>query len=188
MQNKTNEVICSMQRGGKCGPLDRPEVLIVSQGFGSSGQPWLWRQVVGLREVRTAVLCWKRYNAAAYPANDASEHVLAYEPAPYDGAKRWWLRLRNLPRGNFYATVGQERRELIELLRRKRPAAIVCYLGDVAMRLLPVARLVGIPLVAYFHGEFLFVSNRWYRWSLYQCLRHFAAIIVVTEAERKWML
>jgi glycosyltransferase involved in cell wall biosynthesis len=168
--------------------LERSELLVVSLAFGFSGQPWLWRQVVGLRGFRTEVVCWKRFNTATYPASNVSVRVLAQDPTPYEGGSRWWYRLRNLPGRNFYATVGQERRQLTELVREKHPAVILCYFGEVAMRLLPVALSEGIPLVAYFHGDFQFLINRWFRWSLHRCLPRFAAIIVVTEAERDWML
>ena len=40
-----------------------------------------------------------------------------------------------------------------------------------AMRLLPNARDRGIPVVAYFHGDFPFLKNRWYRWSLLRSIR-----------------
>ena len=165
-----------------------PKLLIASRVFGASGQPWLWRQVLGLGGFDAELLCWKRLNPTKYSTGDIAVHVLTEDPAPYDGADRWRHRLWNLPGLNFYAAVGRERRQLAELLRRDRPAVILCYFGDIAMRLLPVARREGVPVVAYFHGDFQFVNNRWYRWSLSRCLQEFAAIVVVTEAERRWML
>jgi glycosyltransferase involved in cell wall biosynthesis len=65
---------------------------------------------------------------------------------------------------------------------------ILCNFGDIAMRLLPVAWREGVPVVAYFHGHFGCLSNRWYRWSLSRCLAKFAASVVLTKAERRWML
>ncbi|HME71994.1 MAG TPA: glycosyltransferase family 4 protein [Myxococcota bacterium] len=167
---------------------DRQTLLIASRVFGASGQPWLWRQVVGLREFRKELLCWERHNPANYLAQDVEVHVLPGDPAPYDGAGRWWYRLRNLAGRNFYAAVGREKEELLKLLDRLHPDAILCYFGDTAMRLLPVALRKGIPVVAYFHGDFQFLDNRWYRWSLLRSLSHFSAIIVVTDAERDWMV
>ena len=168
--------------------IDRPKLLIAARVFGSSGQPWLWRQVVGLREFRKDLLCWERRNPATQPVEDVLVQIVPEDPAPYDGGGRWRHRLRNLVGGNFYATVGRERRRLAEFLEIKRPAVILCNFGDIAMRLLPVGSRENIPIVAYFHGDFCFISNRWYRWSLNRCLRQFAAIVVVTEAERQWML
>lgn len=171
-----------MARSGKS------KLLIASRVFVASGQPWLWRQVLGLREFDTQLLCWERQNSATYPAGDAVVHVLPGDAAPYDGIGRWWYRLRNLPRRNLYAAVSRERRQLSKLLDLVRPDVILCHFGDIAMRLLPEARRRRVPLVAYFHGDFQFYDNRWYRWSLRQCASHFSAIIVVTDAERRWML
>jgi glycosyltransferase involved in cell wall biosynthesis len=153
---------------------NQPKLLIASRLFGASGQPWLWRQVVGLRGFRKELLCWERQNPVTQPAGDVSVQVLQEDPAPYDSAGRWWYRLRNLRGRNFYAAIGRERRQLVALLRRERPAVILCN--------------EGVPVVAYFHGHFGFVSNRWYRWSLSRCLRQFSAIVVLTKAERLWML
>jgi glycosyltransferase involved in cell wall biosynthesis len=58
----------------------------------------------------------------------------------------------------------------------------------VALRTIDVAHRLGIPTIAYFHGDFAFKWNRWYRWSLRRRLRRFAEVIVVTEEERAWML
>jgi len=168
--------------------FNEPKLLIVSRLFGASGQPWLWRQVMGLGRFRTELVCWERHNPVAYPARDVSVKTLQGDPAPYDGAGRWWHRLRNLPGRNFYAAVGRERHNLSELVPRIKPNVVLCYFGDIAMRLAPVTRQAGVPLVAYFHGDFQFLDNRWYRWSLAPMVRCFAAIVVVNEIEREWML
>lgn len=165
-----------------------PKLLVASRLFGASGQPWLWRQVVGLRGFRTELLCWERHNPMTYPTSDVSVHTFQGDPAPYDGTGRWLHRLRNLPKRNFYAAVGRERHDLSELARRMKPKVILCYFGDIAMRLMPVARSVGAPLVAYFHGDFQFLENRWYSWSLAPMARYFAAVVVVNQIEREWML
>lgn len=164
------------------------KLLIVTRVFGASGQPWLWRQVVGLQGFRTEVVCWERHNLMAYPTKGISVHTLQGDSAPYDGAGRWWHRLRNLQGRNFYAAVGRERYDLLELVLRIKPNVILCYFGDIAMRLAPVAQQAGVPLVAYFHGDFQFLDNRWYSWSLAPMARCFEAIVVVNEIEREWML
>jgi glycosyltransferase involved in cell wall biosynthesis len=168
--------------------VDRPKLLIAARVFGASGQPWLWRQAVGLSGFRTEVVCWNRQNAASQPLVGTSVRVLATDPAPYDGAGRWLYRLRNLPRLNFYAAIGDEERQLVHLIRQDPPAALLCNLGDIALRLVSVARQQRVPVVAYIHDEFSFLTNRWYLWSLCKCLPQFAAIIVVTHAQRTWMI
>jgi glycosyltransferase involved in cell wall biosynthesis len=166
----------------------KPKLLIATRVLGASGQPWLWRQVVGLRGFRRELLCWKRDNPETYPLGNVSLHVLSEDPAPYDNANRWWHRLRTLPGRNFYAATGRERGKLDELLQQVRPDVILCYFGDIAMRLLPVAQHRGVPLVAYFHGDFQFLDNLWYRWSLAHVARCFATVVVVNQIEREWLL
>jgi glycosyltransferase involved in cell wall biosynthesis len=163
------------------------KLLVATPGFGASGQPWLYRQIAGLKRFKVEVLCWRRHNADTYPANGIAVNVLPQNPAPYDGTGRWLYRIRNLPGRNFYASIGAELTQATAIIDRTAPDVILCYFGDIAMRLLPIARQFRVPIIAYFHGDFQFLSNRWYRWSLKRCLRHFAAIVVVTEAEKKWL-
>jgi glycosyltransferase involved in cell wall biosynthesis len=162
--------------------------MIATRVFGASGQPWMWRQVTGLSGFAKEVVCWERQNAVSQATVDIEEHVLGGSVAPYDTRERWLHRLRNLHHGNFYAATGKERSSLTALLASRRPDLILCNFGDIAMRMLPSASRAGIPLVAYFHGDFSFNRNRWYRWSLIRCLKGFSAIIVVTDAERQWLV
>src|SRR5690606_39210585 len=62
--------------------------------------------------------------------------------------------------------------------------------GQIALRILPLATMGGIPLVAHFHGLDLssLLRNRWYRWSLLRCLSSFDAIVVVGSHQRKWLV
>lgn len=165
-----------------------PKLLVATRVFGVSGQPWMSRQVNGLRGWQTELLCWEHRNPELYRAENIVVRILGGNPAPYDGAGRWFHRLRTLPTQNFYAAVGSERKALARLLRQERPAAILCYFGDIAMRVLPVAEREDIPVIAYLHGDFQFVVNRWYRTSFTKCLARFAAFAVVTETERNWLL
>lgn len=164
-----------------------PKLLIATRVFGASGQPWMWRQVAGLDGFRKELVCWERQNASAQPTVDVLEHVLPCRQAPYHNEGRWLYRCRAIFAGSFYAAIGAERVLLRRLFEDGRPDAILCNFGDIAMRLLPTAQAAGIPLVAYFHGDFSFLHNRWYRWSLYRCMNGFAAIVVVTQDEREWL-
>jgi glycosyltransferase involved in cell wall biosynthesis len=170
-------------------PLSAPKLLIASRVLGASGQPWLWRQILGLDDFQKTLICWER----RFPGNKdplSSQRVLemAQDPAPYDGPGRWWHRLRNVAGGNFYGARGADARALATVLREERPDAILCYFGDVAMRILPVAVRANVPVIAYLHGDFLFNTNTWYRASLKRCLRTFASFVAVTTAERDWLL
>ena len=81
-------------------------------------------------------------------------------------------------------------RELREELRRQRPVAILCHFGFMALRILPAAEDVGIPIVAHFHGLDLssLLNDRWYRWSLIRALPRFGAMVVVGSHQRKWLI
>lgn len=164
-----------------------PKLLIATRVFGGIGQPWMWRQVTGLRGFRKELVCWERQNSDLQPTTDVVEHVFPGRQAPYHNEGRWVYRCRAIFNGSFYAAVGAERVMLRRLLETGRPDVILCNFGDIAMRLLPNALEAGIPLVAYFHGDFSFIRNRWYRWSLHSCMNDFEAIIVVTQEERSWL-
>jgi len=167
-----------------------PTAWIVARAVGESSEPWLYRQVIGFRRVRPHVVCWQRKNESAYPLDDVPVDVLPFEPRPDDGRGRWQRRLRNVAHGNYYGALGAEFRALELLLRKTRPQMALCHFGYSALRLLPLARKHGLPVVAHFHG--LDVSsglrNRWYRASLLRMLPHFAAIVVVGSHQRQWML
>lgn len=165
----------------------RPKLMVFTRTFGAGGRPWMWRQVIGMKRFRKELFCWERLNVESQPTSDVEEHVLSGNPAPYDGATRWLHRARTAAGRNFYAAAGEERVQIEALLRDRSPDVILCHFGDMGMRLLPAARKAGIPLVAYFHGDFPFLRNRWYRWSLLRCIPFFAGIVVVTDAERRWL-
>jgi glycosyltransferase involved in cell wall biosynthesis len=167
-------------------PGAAPPVWIVARVFGASGQPWLWRQATKMSRLRPHVVCWDRRNAQTYPAGDVT--VLPHEAAPYEGSSRWVHRLLNAPGGNFFAARGAERAALSALVERTRPGAILCHFGDIAMRLLPVARAHAMPLVAHFHGIQQNLDNYWFRKSLLATLPEFAAVVVVGSQEREWLL
>lgn len=117
-------------------------------------------------------------------------HVLPFDPLAENSSRRWVQRLLNVSTGNYLGTAAREKKMILELVGRRRPHAILCHFGHIALRLLPVATKAGIPLIAHFHG--LDVSsalrNRWYRWSLLRHLNKFAAVIVVGSHQYEWML
>jgi glycosyltransferase involved in cell wall biosynthesis len=151
-------------------------------------QPWMRRQVAGMSfDIR--LMCWSHaHSRIKYHAiPEASVHTLEAECAPYDSTWRWAYRLANLSNGNFFAALGKDRRELKKLIQAENPSSILCYYGDCALRLVDVARELQVPLIAYFHGDFRFDYDRWYRWSLERRNDQFAAVVVVTNQERAWM-
>ena len=163
---------------------------IVCQQFGKTSEQWLWRQAVAMQRLRPQIVTWDRVLPADSPYPEERIFRLPFPVRPWQGRalQRWQHRLRNLPGRNFYASVGDERRALERLIREQRPAVILAHFGHVAMRVLPVARSHGVPLVAYLHG-LVFQSyefNRWARFSLRRCARDFAEILVVGSHQQDW--
>ena len=137
------------------------------------------------------MVCWGYENPHLYPTVGISTHVMNHPAQPMYGPGRWLLRLRNLPNGNFYGTLGHESKTLSALLDIEKPSVLLCHFGHFALRILPVAVSKGIPIVAHFHGldvSSALKQDRWYRWSLTRSLPRFAAVVVVGAHQEKWML
>jgi glycosyltransferase involved in cell wall biosynthesis len=56
------------------------------------------------------------------------------------------------------------------------------------LKLIEVSQKHKLPLIGYFHGDFGWLRNRWYRWSVEKKIREFAAVVVVSQQEREWMV
>lgn len=145
---------------------------------------------MGFRRVDPRVLCWARTNAEHYPLPDERVTVVPYPEEPNDGGFRYLHRARNIGTRNFYGSVGQERRWIMDQAGGQPPEAILCHFGHIALRLLPVAEALMVPLVAHFHGLDLSsgLRNKWYRWSLLGHIRRFSDVVVVGSHQKKWML
>jgi colanic acid/amylovoran biosynthesis glycosyltransferase len=167
-----------------------PVVWVVCRSFGRLSEAWLWRQVMTFRQVRPHVLCWDYENADAFPVDGIDVQKVGYPAAPEDGASRWLHRLINMPGGNFYGSNGPELHYLSNLFREQRPGAILCHFGHIALRILPVAKRMRVPLIAHFHGVDASASlrNRWYRWSIQHALPEFSAVVVVGDHQKEWVL
>jgi glycosyltransferase involved in cell wall biosynthesis len=165
----------------------RETVLVAIREFGVPQQPWMRRQVAGMSLLDIRIMCWKHSGTKYHAIQEASVHTLEAECAPFDSKWRWAYRLANLSNGNFFAALGKERRELKKLIQAENPSSILCYYGDCALRLVDVAQELQVPLIAYFHGDFRFNYDRWYRWSLESRADQFAAVVVTNSQERAWM-
>ena len=135
-----------------------------------------------------AILCWKRHPIDDDPIRTSDIHIVDLDPAPFDGNKRWTYRLANLGRRNFYAVRGVERRKIEDVISAINPIGLLCHDGPIALKLIEVSQEHKLPLIGYFHGDFGWLRNRWYRWSLEQKSRKFAAVVVVSQQEREWMV
>jgi glycosyltransferase involved in cell wall biosynthesis len=174
-------------------PSDRAAaapVWIACRTLGLPSEAWLYRQIVSFSVLCPEVLCWSRQNESWHPMGRIPVHVLPFPVSPHDGGARWWYRLRTLAQRNFYGSVGAEARHLARLMRARRPEVVLCHFGHTALRLLPVARRLGVPVVAHFHGvDISFcLRNPWYRWSLQRHLGDLAALVVVADYQREQLI
>lgn len=166
--------------------LAAPRAWVVARRYGVESEVWMRRQIELMSAVRPRVVCWEQLSMA--PRGDIS--VVAGSARWDSGPGRWITRLAGLPSGNCFASRGKELTGLIELARTDQPTVLLCHFGHVALRMLPVSRETGIPLVAHFHGLDLssMLRNRWYRHSLWSSLSQFAAAIVVGSHQKRLLL
>jgi len=171
---------------------DLPHVCFVAHALGNSSEVWLWRQLFGFKNLNPQVITWKYVNRENFTLKEIPVNILGFPPrgAEVDGVGRWLYRLRNLYRFNFYGSLGAERLAIKNCLITWKPKVMLCQTGHTALKMLPIARDLNIPLVAHFHGADVSsaLHNRWYRWSLLCWLKNFSAIVVVGSHQKQWML
>jgi glycosyltransferase involved in cell wall biosynthesis len=166
----------------------RDTILVALREYGLPHEPWMRRQISGMSMLDFEILCWKRHPVDNDPIHTSDVHIVDLDPAPFDGNKRWTYRLANLGRRNFYAVRGIERRKIEDVISAINPTSLLCHDGTIALKLIDVSQEHKLPLVGYFHGDFGWLRNRWYRWSLEKKIRKFAAVVVVSQQEREWMV
>ena len=160
----------------------RPRAWIVCPHFGAPSEPWIWRQVVRFGSIAPTVVTSEWVDQTTYPLAPVRVVVDPRVVLDDTGWTRWPKRLRKARRGNFAALEPKALRALVEVAGRIGPPDILlCHFGHTAVRFLPLAEELGIPIVAHFHGLDLSSSlgNRWYRWSLECALPQLAAMVVV---------
>jgi len=169
-----------------------PRLCFIARAIGEPSEPWIWRQAVSFKRLETHVLTWQYKNQNVFSIGKIPIHMInsAAESKTVSKTIRWVNRLRNLPKLNFFASLGLEQRKLEKLLLRIQPQVILCHFGWTALKILPTARRLGFPLVVHFHGRDLSQSlrNRWYRWSLLHSLPYFAGFVVVGSHQKQRMI
>lgn len=168
----------------------RPVLWIVAREFGVGSEVWILRQIAALRHFRPVVVTWVDHRSPEIvAAMDVPVHVLPFPADLASGPDRWINRLKRVTNGNFYGAGGAEKQHLIRLAQADRPAVILAHFGHTALRLLPVAQALSVPLVCHFHGLDLSsaLKNRWYRWSLLRHMSAFSGVITVGTRQRSWV-
>lgn len=160
-----------------------PRLWVVCPEYGVASQTWLWRQIVGFRRFDVSVSTARLERLEGYPLGDIPLRVRPELSTRMHGG-RWLVdRAVNLPSRNFMGLRGRDRAVVeADLLEDTVPDVALAHFGHTAVRILPLTRRLGVPLVAHFHGFDLSSSlrnNRWYRWSLQAALPSFASVVVV---------
>lgn len=156
-----------------------PRMWFVCPELHQPSEAWMFRQLDGLTRFESQVISWSNNvgtpRTLAYPV-----HLL---PTPYAVFDSKLDRLMRLPSTNFLAAVRSEQEILAQLVQATRPDVMFCQHGHCALRLLPVARRFGIPIVAQFNGFDAsgLLRSRWYRWSLAGHLSSFTKVVVVAQ-------
>jgi len=158
-------------------------ILIACPTLGINSEVWILRQIDGLVRLghEVSVLCWQHDGYTPEDYTDRPVTVLPYGLSGATGFKRWIDRAKNALGRNFVRGSAGEEDSISERLGQQRPDVILCHFGFVAMRVLPVAQRLGIPVAAHFHGLDLssMLKMRWYRWSLQSQVKKFDHAIVV---------
>lgn len=164
----------------------KPKLLVVCRSFGVPSEIWISRQIESFDAFDTAVLCWNRVQGGTQ-ANVPVEELGTDFDAPERSPARWLRRLLSRPSGNMRGAWGSERKQLIERTQRLEPDVVLCHFGHTALRFLPAAEALGIPVVAHFHGLDLSSSlqDRYYRWSLERRIHRFAHMVVVGSHQQR---
>lgn len=165
-----------------------PRLWVVCPEFGVASQTWLWRQIVGFRRFDVSVSTARLERLEGYPLGDIPLRVRPELLTRMHGS-RWLIdRAANLRSGNFMGLRGRDLAVVRADLKEMVPDVALAHFGQTAVRVLPLTRRLGVPLVAHFHGFDLSSSlrnNRWYRWSLHAALPGFAAVVVVGTQQAK---
>ena len=164
----------------------KPHVWVICPQLGAASEPWLWRQVVGMKRFRCSVITAEHHNTDDYPTSGITVVEDPLVRPPEIGMGRWVHRFKKLPSLNFFGLDNQTMKRYLSLANSQSPNVFLCHFGHIAVRFVPLARQLNVPLVAHFHGMDLSSSmrNRWYRWSLSRVLDQFDAIVVVGTHQR----
>ena len=167
-----------------------PRLAVATRWFGVRSQVWLWRQVKTFTAFAPFILAWRREHESDYPLGRIPVSIIPTAEEPNQGPARWLHRLANLHRGNVYGSRGAESRILAGLLQQQQADAVLCHFGHIALRFLPVAQALNLPLIAHFHGDDISsaLRDRYYRWSLRKNLNRFSSIVCVGSKQREVLL
>lgn len=167
-----------------------PRVTLVAPAFGSPTEVWMYRQATRIARLRLRVIAWRRRYPEHYPAEGIDVEIVPPEfSLPKNRFLRWSHYLRNWTR-DFYMGTAAEADWFVKRMEVEKPDVILAHYGPTALKMLPLAARLGIPVVAHFNGQDLSGAVRaWnYRWRLRRALPRLAGCVVVAEYMSQWLL
>ncbi|MDX9912623.1 MAG: glycosyltransferase [Phycisphaerales bacterium] len=167
-----------------------PRVCIVMRDLGQPSEVWMLRQARLLRGVQPTIVCWNVVGDADRTAPVPVERVHTPAAPMPDRWRRARALARTLTGSSPFEGARSERAALRAIFERTGASAALAHFGAAALRILPAARDLGVPVIAHFHG--LDVSSqlrdRWYRIALRRNIRRFAGMVIVGEHQRQVLL
>jgi glycosyltransferase involved in cell wall biosynthesis len=118
--------------------------VVYAETFGNPSEVWIYRQV---RALGIPVVTHEHRDPATFPYDR-----VAVVPRTRTAADRARTALRWLRDRHRYHLPASTEAALAGTLRELRATLLHAHYGPVALRILPVARGLGLPLVATFHG------------------------------------
>lgn len=168
----------------------RPHLWFVCPQLGRPNQVWLQRQLDRITAFDVTVICWKdELDSNGARKQNWPVEVIAHPFNPVAGWRRRVGLMGRAATGNFFSGPKDEQRDLLSLAAQKRPDVILAQFGFTALRILPVAQKIGVPIVSHYHGRDLSVmlENRLYKTSLIRALPQIAAHVPVGQHQKNWL-
>ena len=156
------------------------KVLIACREYGVPSEIWMRRQAKFFDSKDIEFLAW---NTRLQVENLVS--IDSDFDKSQAGLGRWVNRSINFFRNNFFYPTRYEETRITDVLKESFPDVILCHYGPVALKILPIAKNLNIPVVIHFHGNDISSSlrDKYYKWSIQKNSHHFAAAIVVGKKQ-----
>ncbi len=163
-----------------------PRVCFACVRYGEPEKVYLERQVEAFTRVSPHILAWQDHRAASAAHEPLS---LVGDPWEGTGSARLRRRMARFAGGDEHTALGAERDRLAHRIREIAPDVIYAHMGFVGLRLLPIAKSLGLPIVTHFHGVDIHQAWRNPRLArhLFKGFDGFDRVIVVGNYMERWI-
>ena len=140
----------------------------------------IYRQITGLKRVRSIVIAQKRENALQFPVDKID---IVKKPRTHFLRRFWFRQLRDAP----WQISRAEAAAIMRILNRERAKLLHIYFGHIAVHLLPIIRAWARPSVVSFHGADVMVDleKPAYRRATLEMLKAARLVLVRSESLRR---